>query len=246
MKKQILKAIFSIFGALIAIASLVVITGNPGKFGEYSLFARACLVNLVIVACLIALLPFWSPLLRMKRQLMVLMILTSWIPAFIFYLLILPSRAVNELDLDQQDSSLLSDRSSNGIIEIGFQYPIFTPTISLVNRDAFTRDVTIFLRLIDRNKESALFRAVRLRSDSENLSVESTIRGMLSTNLRYLFNPIKLPPGESISGRPVFIITNLEDGASFTEALGNGYTGSFELRDADEGNLLADFPLEPI
>ena len=246
MKKQILKAIFSIFGALIAIASLVVITGNPGKFGEYSLFARACLVNLVIVACLIALLPFWSPLLRMKRQLMVLMILTSWIPAFIFYLLILPSRAVNELDLDQQDSSLLSDRSSNGIIEIGFQYPIFTPTISLVNRDAFTRDVTIFLRLIDSNKESALFRAVRLRSDSENLSVESTIRGMLSTNLRYLFNPIKLPPGESISGRPVFIITNLEDGASFTEALGNGYTGSFELRDADEGNLLADFPLEPI
>ena len=246
MKKQILKAIFSIFGALIAIASLVVITGNPGKFGEYSLFARACLVNLVVVACLIALLPFWSPLLRMKRQLMVLMILTSWIPAFIFYLLILPSRAVNELDLDQQDSSLLSDRSSNGIIEIGFQYPIFTPTISLVNRDAFTRDVTIFLRLIDRNKESALFRAVRLRSDSENLSVESTIRGMLSTNLRYLFNPIKLPPGESISGRPVFIITNLEDGASFTEALGNGYTGSFELRDADEGNLLADFPLEPI
>ena len=246
MKKQILKAIFSIFGALIAIASLVLIIGNPGKFGEYSLFARACFVNLVIVACLIALLPFWSPLLRMKRQLMVLMILTSWIPAFIFYLLILPSRAVNELDLDQQDSSLLSDRSSNGIIEIGFQYPIFTPTISLVNRDAFTRDVTIFLRLIDRNKESALFRAVRLRSDSENLSVESTIRGMLSTNLRYLFNPIKLPPGESISGRPVFIITNLEDGASFTEALGNGYTGSFELRDADEGNLLADFPLEPI
>ena len=246
MKKQILKAIFSIFGALIAIASLVVITGNPGKFGEYSLFARACLVNLVVVACLIALLPFWSPLLRMKRQLMVLMVLTSWIPAFTFYLIILPSRAINELDLDQQDSSLLSDRSSNGIIEIGFQYPIFTPTISLVNRDAFTRDVTIFLRLIDRNKESALFRAVRLRSDSENLSVESTIRGMLSTNLRYLFNPIKLPPGESISGRPVFIITNLEDGASFTEALGNGYTGSFELRDADEGNLLADFPLEPI
>ena len=246
MKKRILKTIFSIFASLVAIASLVVIIGNPGKFGEYSLFARSCLVNLAIVACLSALLPFWSPLLRMKRQLMVLMILTSWIPAFIFYLLILPSRAVNELDLDQQDSSLLSDRSSNGIIEIGFQYPIFTPAISLVNRDAFTRDVTIFLRLIDRNQESALFRAVRLRTDSENLSVESTIRGMLSTNLRYLFNPIKLPPGESISGRPVFIITNLEDGASFTEALGNGYTGSFELRDADEGNLLANFPLEPI
>ena len=141
---------------------------------------------------------------------------------------------------------MLSDRSSNGIIEIGFQYPIFTPTISLVNRDAFTRDVNIFLRIIDSEQEASLFRAVRSRADDEKLSVESTIRGMLSHNSRYLFNPVRLAPGQAISGRPIFIITNLEDGASFTEALGSGHIGYLELRDPDEGNLLADFRLAPI
>lgn len=246
MKKRVLKSVLSIFAALFAIAVLVLMTGHAGKFGEYPLFVRACVLNLAIVACLSALYPFFSSLLRTKLKFLAFIILPSLIPAFIFYLLIVPSRAVDELYLSQKDSSLLSDRSSNGIIEIGFQYPIFTPSISLINRDAFTREVNVFLRMIDKNQESALFRAVRSRVDSENLSVESTIRGMLSTNVRYLFNPIKLPPGESISGRPIFIITNLEDGASFTEALGNGYTGYFELRDVDEGNLLAHFPLTPI
>ena len=243
MKKRVLQFGLSIFAAL---AALVLMIGNPGKFGEYPLFVRACVLNLAIVACFGTFYPFFSSLLRMKSKFLAFIILSSLIPAFIFYLLIVPTTSIDELYLSQQDSSLLSDRSSNGIIEVGFQYPIFTPNISLINRDAFTRDVNIFLRMIDKNHENTLFRAVRLRVDSENLSVESTIRGMLSTNFRYLFNPIKLPPGQSISGRPVFIITNLEDGASFTEALSNGYTGYFELRDADEGNLLADFPLTPI
>ena len=209
MKSIITKSALSILAVLLAISVMVMIVTNPAKFGEYPLFVRACALNLAIFASLIAPYIFCSSLFQIEPKYLRLTILLSLIPAFVFYLLVMPLRAVDDLYLEQQDSSLLSDRSSNGIIEIGFQYPIFTPTISLVNRDAFTRDVTIFLRLIDRNKESALFRAVRLRSDSENLSVESTIRGMLSTNLRYLFNPIKLPPGESISGRPVFIITNL-------------------------------------
>ncbi len=165
---------------------------------------------------------------------------------YYFYLAVIPLKAVDAIHLDQLDSSLLSDRSSNGIIEIGFQYPIFTPSISLVNRDAFTRDVNIFLRITDIDQEASLFRAVRSKSADEKLSVESTIRGMLSNNFRYLFNPVRLAPGQSITGRPVFIITNLEDGASFTEALNSGHIGYLELRDPDEGHLLADFKLAPI
>ena len=161
MKKLVLKSVLSICAALVATAVLVLMTGNPGKFGQYPLFIRACVLNLAIVVCLSALYPYFSSLLQTKLKFLAFIILPSVIPAFIFYLLIVPSRAVDELCLNQKDSDLLSDRSSNGIIEIGFQYPIFTPSISLINHDAFTREVNVFLRMIDKDQESALFRAVR-------------------------------------------------------------------------------------
>ncbi len=246
MKSIIIKSGLSSLAVLLVISVTVLIVTNPAKFGEYPLFVRACLLNLAIFASLVTLYPSCSSLFQIEQKYLRLIILLSLIPAFVFYLLVVPSRAVGDLYLEQQDGSLLIDRSSNGIIEIGFQYPIFTPTISLVNRDSFTREVTIFLRIIDRNQESTLFRAVRHRTEDGKLTVESTVRGMLSNNFRYLFNPVKLPPGKSISGKLVFIITNLEDGASFAEALNNGYTGYFELRDPDGGDLLADFPLTPI
>ena len=246
MNRAIIKVGLSVFAAAIAIAIMILMIGNPATFGEYSLLIRACLLNLGIFACFCALFPFFSSYLKIDRKILALSILASSLPAFIFFLSVVPSKTIDEIYLDQLDSSLLSDRSSNGIIEIGFQYPIFTPTISLVNRDAFTREVNIYLRIIDSDQEASLFRAVRSRADDEKLSVESTIRGMLSNNFRYLFNPVRLAPGQAISGRPIFIITNLEDGASFTEALDSGHTGYLELRDPDEGNLLADFRLAPI
>ena len=246
MNTAITKIGFSISAAAVAIAIMILMIGNPATFGEYSLLIRACLLNLGIFACFSALTPFFLSYLKIDRKILVFFIFTSSLPAFIFFLSVVPSKATDEIYLDQLDSSLLSDRSSNGIIEIGFQYPIFTPTISLVNRNAFTRDVNIFLRIIDSEQEASLFRAVRSRANDEKLSVESTIRGMLSNNSRYLFNPVRLAPGQAISGRPIFIITNLEDGASFTEALDSGHSGYLELRDPDEGNLLADFRLAPI
>ena len=246
MNRAIIKVGLSIFAAAIAIAIMILMIGTPATFGEYSLLIRACLLNLGIFACFSALFPFFSSYLTIDRKILALLILASFLPAFIFFLSVVPSKTIDEIYLDQLDSSLLSDRSSNGIIEIGFQYPIFTPTISLVNRDAFTREVNIYLRITDSDQEASLFRAVRSRADDEKLSVESTIRGMLSDNFRYLFNPVRLAPGQAISGRPIFIITNLEDGASFTEALDSGHTGYLELRDPDEGNLLADFRLAPI
>ena len=246
MNMAIIKIGFSIFAAAIAIAIMILMTRNPSTFGEYSLLIRACLLNLGIFACFGALFPFFSSYFKIDRKILTLVILVSSLPAFIFFLSVVPSKAIDEIYLEQLDSSLLSDRSSNGIIEIGFKYPIFTPTISLVNRDAFTREVNIYLRITDSDQEASLFRAVRSRADDEKLSVESTIRGMLSNNSRYLFNPVRLAPGQAISGRPIFIITNLEDGASFTEALDSGHIGYLELRDPDEGNLLADFRLAPI
>ena len=102
------------------------------------------------------------------------------------------------------------------------------------------------MRIIDRDQETVLFRAVRSKSDGQNLTVESTVRGMLSNNFRYLFNPVKLAPRQELSGRAVFIITSVEDGSTFTEVLSDGHTGIFELRDPEGGQLLAAFPMAPI
>ena len=111
---------------------MILMIGNPATFGEYSLLTRACLLNLGIFASFSALFPFFSSYLKIDRKILALLILASSLPAFIFFLSVVPSKTIDEIYLDQLDSSLLSDRSSNGIIEIGFQYPIFTPTISLL------------------------------------------------------------------------------------------------------------------
>ena len=183
--------------------------------------------------------PLFSLYLRLDRIIIAIFILASSLSAFIIYLAVIPLEAVDEkIYLDQLDSSLLSDRSSNGIVEIESQYLMLTQTTSLVNRDAFTRDVNIFLRITDRVQE-----AVRSKAVDAKLSVKSTIRGMLSNNFRYLFNPLTLAPDKSISGRPGFIVTNLEDGASFTEALSSGHIGYLELCETAEGDLLSNFKL---
>jgi hypothetical protein len=44
----------------------------------------------------------------------------------------------------------------------------------------------------------------------------------------------------------VFIISNLEDGSTFMEALGRAYQAQFELRNPENGELIAEFPLTRI
>jgi hypothetical protein len=91
-----------------------------------------------------------------------------------------------------------------------------------------------------------LFRAVRQNVPENILSVESTVLGMLSENSNYVFNPLELPPGISVEGQAVFIISNLEDGATFTEALRTASQAQLELRDPSNGQLLLEFPLNQI
>ena len=69
------------------------------------------------------------------------------------------------------------------------------------------------------------------------LSVESTVLGMLSENSNYVFNPLELPPGISVEGQAVFIISNVEDGATFTDALRTASQAQLELFNV-EGVLL--------
>jgi len=91
-----------------------------------------------------------------------------------------------------------------------------------------------------------LFRAVRKRIPDSSLSVESTVQGMLSESAGYEFIPLEIPPASSITTRVVFIISSLDEGSTFTDALDGASKAQFELRDPKNGELLLDFPLARI
>jgi hypothetical protein len=172
--------------------------------------------------------------------------LPALIPGAIYYMVILPGNADEGFTGQQLESNLITDSSSNGIIEIGFSYPIFTPTISVGNKELFSKEVNIFLRVIDGDSTSTLFRGVRDEIPGSGLSVEASVQGLLSENNGYLFNPIRISPMGTTEGRVVFVISNLEDGTSFTEAMGRANQATFELREPETGVLLFEFPLTRI
>ena len=102
----------------------------------------------------------------------------------------------------------------------------------------------MLVRVTDANDGSALFRAVRAEVPDAGLSVESSVRGMLSNNADYRFNPLALPPVKTVRGRMVFIISSLDDGTSFTDALSSAFKAEFEIRNPATGALITSFPLD--
>lgn len=240
------QSIFSLLALSITLVALVTISQNASEFGNLPLLARAALLDVAVLAFIAAAYPF-TPLCSGKPgRYFFIICLPVLLPAFVYYLYLLPDRAGQGLSAEQIQSQLITDRSSNGIIEVGFSYPIYTPTLTISNHELFTRQVNVFLRMQDSSGESSLFRAVRGEIPGSSLSVEATVQGMLSENPEFLFIPLTIPPRHSISGRVVFVISNLEDGSTFTEALGRAYQAQFELRDPETGELLLEFPLTRI
>lgn len=170
-----------------------------------------------------------------------LVIICGW-----YFLSYTPAQASRDISARQLASDLITQSTSNGIIEVGFAYPIYTPTLSISNNDLFTKEVNVFLRILDGNNEAALFRAVRSTLPDARLSVEATVNGLLSENSGYLFIPITVPPGRTVEGKVVFIISDLNDGSTFDEALGRRYPAEIELRDPESGSLIYSFPLTVI
>jgi hypothetical protein len=87
---------------------------------------------------------------------------------------------------------------------------------------------------------------VRSAITGASLSVESSVQRMLSENPDYLFNPIQLAPGQEISGRVVFIISNQREGATFEEILNGVNNPVLEIRDSENGLLLLESALANI
>lgn len=227
----------------VAITDMVLIANHAASFGEAPLLIRALLINLAVLAMLVALYPVYA-VFQFRTSVFAWMIcLPAMLPALIYFLVLLPRQAGEGIEFSQLQNSLISDRSSNGIVEIGFAYPIYTPTISLRNRELFTRQVSVFLRVEDPEGQPALFRAVRAEIPEQGLSVEATVQGMLSENDDYLFNPVVLPPQSEVLGKVVFIISNVDDGGSFTEAMRVATSVQLELRDPETGALLQEVPV---
>lgn len=246
MKIELRLILISLVALLVSISTVVGFVRNPAAIGELPLVIRALILNLAVLAALVAAFPL-NPVFRGRPGVYGLVVcLPALLPGFVYFLFLLPSQSGDGIVADQLRSDLITDGSSNGIVEVGFAYPIYTPTVSLRNNGLYTRQVNLFLRMIDANGDSALFRSVRNRVPGSGMSVESTVQGMLSRNDGYLFNPVTLPPGQEVSGKLIFIISNLEDGTSFIDALGSAYQAQFEIRDPTNGELIEEFPLDRI
>ncbi len=243
MKIKLQQIALSVFATTVAIIVVAFYSRNPGLVGSEPLIVRALLLDIAVLAALIAVYPIYT-VFRGRPQIYVLaIILPAMLPAIIYFQLLLPGQAGQGIVASQLDASLITDRSSNGIVEVGFSYPIFTPRIELTNSELFTRHVAVYFRLVDASGESTLFRGVRQRIPEAGLSVEATVQGMLAENTDYLFNPVELPPGRTVSGRIVFIISSLDDGSSFTDAFNRASAAQLELRRPETGQLLQEIPI---
>lgn len=238
MKISLRHLLISLTALVTAVAVILLITQNPLRLGEQPLLLRALLVNLAVLAALVAVYPF-NPLFHQRPGAYGLLVcLPALVPGFFWFLIWLPEQAGDGFRIQQIEHSLITDSSSNAIVEVGFSYPIYTPSFEFENRGLYTRAIEVFLRMTDPQGEDALFRAVRETVPGQGLNVESSVRGMLSRNEEYLFTPLHLPPGKPVQGRVVFVISNLDDGASFSLALRQARAVQLELRDPATGQLL--------
>lgn len=244
MKFGIRQIIISMIAGVLAITVVVFMANNAAAIGAMPLPVRAAILSIAVLAAMIAMYPFNALFTGKPGAYAIFVCVPALTPGLVYYLLLLPQQAGSGFEAAQLRSQLITERSSNGFVEVGFSYPIFTPTITVTNRELFTREVNVFLRMIDTNNESTLFRAVRSRIPGSSLSVESTVSGMLEENDGYLFLPLVIPPISSLEGKVVFVISNLDDGTTFNDALGSAYQAVFELREPETGELLLEFPLQ--
>mgnify|MGYP006074556069 CR=1 FL=1 len=246
MNTTLRKIVIGLSALLVAVALVIFIAQNPARIGNEPLFIRAALLSLAIVSGLIAAYPF-NPLFSGRPGIYGLTVCApAIIPVLVYYFILLPNEAGVGLTGEQLSKELISDSSSNGIIEAGFGYPIYTPLLHIGSLELFTKQVNVFLSMTGEDGEVALFRAVRKRIPDSSLRVESAVQGMLRESAAYDLIPLDIPPVSSVTTRVAFIMNNIESAATVADALDNATAVQFELRDPENGSLLLDFPLKRI
>ena len=81
--------------------------------------------------------------------------LPAMFPAILYFVWLLPRQSPEEIQGDQLNRALITDASINGLVEVGFAYPIHTPLITLRNTGLFTEYVNVFFRVTHANDGSA-------------------------------------------------------------------------------------------
>lgn len=235
-----------ILAALLLAAAAVgtyLLVGNALWFGQQHLLVRAALFPLPLLSALAGIWIVLRARAPRRARLLALACIPVLLADFGYFLFWMPRFAESTLSIELIEQRLITDSSSNALVEIGFAFPIFTPTVELRNGELFSREVDVYLRMTGSDGQSMLYRAAREQVPPGTLSVEATVRGMLSANERYLFLPLRLAPGEAITGRLVFVITALDEGASFMGEMRRANLVQFELRDAAAGELLLEVPV---
>jgi hypothetical protein len=228
---------------LLAALLLYWLDANAVLVGRLAIPSRALLSAAVVILGLVGVRPWLSPFLRSPTVFAGFFVIPLLFFVALYFFLLLPQREGEGIRGEQILSALITDASSNGIVEVGFSYPIYTPTIELRNAELFTREVELFLRVLDARGDSSLYRAVRDAPPGSALSVEASVKGLLSESEEYVFNPLSVAPLGDLTGKAVFVITNLEEGTSLRQALREAQQAQFELREIDSGELIDDFPL---
>lgn len=229
-------------GALaLSAAALLLQARSAAAMGTLPLVLRALALN---AAALPALAGAWLlvPRLRgLRGRTAAALLAAAMAPAFLHHLVLLPARAGEGVEARLADGGLLSEGGGRGLVELGFAYPVYAPTLAARNRELFTRRVEVFLRLTGGDGRDALFRGARADAPDGAPSVEAAVRGMLGPD--GLFNPLTLAPGRTREGRMAFVVADHDSGAELLETLNAPGRARLEFRDADDGELLAQVPV---
>jgi hypothetical protein len=226
-----------------AVALFYWLDANAVLVGTFAIPLRALLSAAVGIFALFGVRPWLSPFLRSSSVFAGFFVIPYLFFVGLYYYLLLPQREGEGVRGEQILSALITDASSNGIVEVGFSYPIYTPTVEVKNAELFTRNVELFLRVVDASGDSSLYRAVRDEVPGAALSVEASVKGLLGENNEYLFNPVSVAPLATLTGRAAFVITDLEEGKTLRQALREAQQAQFELREIQSGDLIDEFPL---
>jgi hypothetical protein len=219
------------------------VLGHGEYLGDQPIPVRAAAVALAALMGLFGARAFLSDFLRSPAVFAGFFLLPSLALIALYYFMMLPQREGTGVRGEQILSALITDASSNGFVEIGFSNPIYTPTLEIENLELYTRDVEAYLRVTDAAGETSLYRAVRGEIPGSALSVEASVRGLLSETEGYLYNPIRVAPLSTRVGRLVFVISTADDGRSFSQSLKDAQSAQFELRVPVSGDLLDVIPL---
>ena len=240
MKSLFIKSFPIAFSPLSFIIMSVTIFGliffNQGQFGNLGLELRAAVVGLGLFSLFFGFAKFKYS--KHGISVFFIGIFSALVSLFLIFFFLFSIPDDLGFSVEEISNQFITDSSSNGYVEVGFGYPIYTPRLRIKNDDLYTRNFEIFLRVVDQSGEVYLFRAVRENLPNSSLSVESAVRVMLSEGLDFLFNPISIAPFNEIEGKVAFIISNVDNGADFIQQFSESQSSVIEFRDEVSQELI--------